>query len=219
MLGRARVEVARRDQILPLLQRARDALAARPVYRPGHGLQRVGGGVDRQCCIHCGRVRAKPAAARRNSQHQRDVSTLHPGSAYPSCSIVVWSRKVRDSIHLPVTRTGCIIVGEVADAPDGSLGLAHAFIDAIARAGADAVKFQTHIAAAESTPAEPWRIKFSKQDETRYDYWKRMEFSESQWRGLAEHAAERGLLFLSSPFSMEAVELLERLNVPAWKIG
>jgi len=113
----------------------------------------------------------------------------------------------------------CLIVAEVAQNHDGSLGMAHAHIDAIARAGADAVKFQTHIAAAESTPAEPWRIKFSKQDETRYDYWKRMEFSESQWRGLAEHAAERGLLFLSSPFSTEAVELLERLNVPAWKIG
>ena len=44
-----------------------------------------------------------------------------------------------------------LVVGEVAQAHDGSLGLAHAFIDAIANAGADAVKFQTHMAAAEST--------------------------------------------------------------------
>jgi N-acetylneuraminate synthase len=113
----------------------------------------------------------------------------------------------------------CLIVGEVAQAHDGSLGLAHAFIDAIASAGADAVKFQTHIAAAESTPAEPWRVRFSKQDERRYDYWKRMEFSEEQWRGLAAHAAERKLLFLSSPFSAEAVELLERVGVAAWKVA
>ena len=35
-----------------------------------------------------------------------------------------------------------------------------------------------------------------------------MEFTESQWRGLAGHARERGLVFLSSPFSVEAVELL-----------
>ena len=113
----------------------------------------------------------------------------------------------------------CMIVAEVAQAHDGSLGSAHAFIDAIANAGADAVKFQTHIAAAESTPAEPWRVKFSYQDATRYDYWKRMEFTEAQWLGLKNHAEERKLLFLSSPFSMEAVELLQRIGIRAWKIA
>jgi N-acetylneuraminate synthase len=113
----------------------------------------------------------------------------------------------------------CLIIGEVAQAHDGSLGLAHAFIDAIANTGADAVKFQTHIAAAESTPAEPWRVKFSPQDESRYAYWKRMEFTENQWIELKHHADERGLLFLSSPFSVEAVELLEKVGVVAWKIA
>ena len=113
----------------------------------------------------------------------------------------------------------CLIIGEVAQSHDGSLGAAHAFIDAIANAGADAVKFQTHIASAESTPQEPWRVKFSKQDASRYDYWKRMEFTREQWHGLADHARERGLLFLSSPFSPEAVDLLIELNVPAWKIA
>ena len=62
------------------------------------------------------------------------------------------------------------IIAEVAQAHEGSLGMAHAFIDAIARTGADAVKFQTHIADAESSPDEPWRVKFSLQDRTRYDY-------------------------------------------------
>jgi N-acetylneuraminate synthase len=112
----------------------------------------------------------------------------------------------------------CLIVAEVAQAHDGSLGTAHAFIDAIADSGADAVKFQTHIAAAESTLGEPWRVKFSSQDKTRFDYWKRMEFTEEQWHGLKRHAVERELLFLSSPFSSEAVELLNRVGVTAWKI-
>lgn len=113
----------------------------------------------------------------------------------------------------------CLVIAEVAQAHDGSLGLAHAFIDAIARAGADAVKFQTHIAAEESTPAEPWRVRFSPQDESRYDYWRRMEFTPEQWAGLARHAAERNLLFLSSPFSFAAVDLLHRIGVPAWKVA
>ena len=113
----------------------------------------------------------------------------------------------------------CFIIGEIAQTHDGSLGTAHAYIDAIAAAGADAIKFQTHFAAAESSLGEPWRVKFSKQDETRYDYWQRMEFTPEQWRGLAEHTAERGLMFLSSAFSLQAVTLLESLGMPAWKVG
>lgn len=112
-----------------------------------------------------------------------------------------------------------LIIAEIAQAHDGSLGTAHAFIDAVAGTDADAIKFQTHIADAESTPAEPWRVKFSPQDDTRFDYWRRMEFSEQQWHGLAEHAREQGLIFLSTPFSPEAVDLLERVGVPAWKVG
>ena len=113
----------------------------------------------------------------------------------------------------------CLIVAEVAQTHDGSLGTAHAYIDAVARTGADAIKFQTHIADAESTPSEPWRVKFSPQDATRYEYWKRMEFTAGQWAGLAAHAAERGLVFLSSAFSPEAVDLLNDLGMVAWKIG
>jgi len=110
------------------------------------------------------------------------------------------------------------IIAEVAQTHDGSLGLAHAFIDAVAAAGADAVKFQTHIADAESTPKEPWRVKFSPKDETRFEYWKRMEFTEGEWLGLKQHADEVGIVFLSSPFSHQAVDLLERIGIPGWKI-
>jgi len=111
------------------------------------------------------------------------------------------------------------VIGEVAQAHDGSLGIAHSFIDAIADAGADAVKFQTHIAAAESRTDEPWRVHFSYQDATRHAYWKRMEFSADAWAGLRRHAADRGLAFLSSPFSLQAVELLCDVGVAAWKVA
>ena len=122
-------------------------------------------------------------------------------------------------LSAPKQGAACAVIAEIAQAHDGSLGMAHAYIDCAARAGADAVKFQTHIAAAESTANEPWRVKFSKQDETRFDYWKRMEFSPAQWAGLKTHAEERKLVFLSSPFSGEAVELLRRLGMAAWKVA
>lgn len=107
----------------------------------------------------------------------------------------------------------------MAQAHDGSLGMAHSFIDAASKAGADAIKFQTHIATAESTIDEPFRVHFSYQDKNRYDYWQRMEFTEEQWNGLVNHCKEQGIVFLSSPFSIKAVELLEKLNIDAWKIG
>ncbi|MGH3550071.1 MAG: N-acetylneuraminate synthase family protein [Pseudonocardiaceae bacterium] len=111
------------------------------------------------------------------------------------------------------------VIGEVGQAHDGSLGTAHAFIDAIADTGADAVKFQTHIASAESRTDEPWRVKFSYADDTRYEYWKRMEFTPQAWADLRCHALDRGLAFLSSPFSLEAVDLLSRVGVAAWKVA
>lgn len=112
----------------------------------------------------------------------------------------------------------CLVIAEVGQNHDGSLGLAHAFIDAVAKTGANAVKFQTHIASSESTPGEPWRVKFSYEDETRYDYWKRMEFTPEQWSGLKKHAEEKGLIFLSSAFSVEAFDLLQRLDMSLWKV-
>jgi N-acetylneuraminate synthase len=111
------------------------------------------------------------------------------------------------------------LIAEVAQAHDGSLGFAHTFIDAAAEAGADAVKFQTHFADDESTQDEPFRVKFSKQDSSRYNYWKRLEFTDEEWAGLVEHAKEKKLTFLSSAFSPKAMDLLERLGMPAWKIA
>ena len=120
----------------------------------------------------------------------------------------------RQQTWLAEPRNGapCTVIAEVAQAHDGSLGAAHAFIDAAAAAGADAIKFQTHIASAESTLHEPWRVRFSKQDETRYDYWKRMEFTPGQWAELKHHADDAGVMFLSSAFSLEAVDDGTRLT-------
>jgi N,N'-diacetyllegionaminate synthase len=111
------------------------------------------------------------------------------------------------------------VIAEVAQAHDGSLGFAHSFIDAVSECGADAIKFQTHIASAESTKDEMFRVPMSGQDASRYDYWKRMEFTKEQWVGLSRHAAEKKIIFLSSAFSVEAVCLLQKLDMPAYKIG
>ena len=114
----------------------------------------------------------------------------------------------------------CLIVAEIGQVHEGSLGTAHAYIDAVANTGADAIKFQTHIAQAESTLKDQFRVAGTfPQDATRLDYWRRMEFTPDQWAELARHSREKNLLFLSTPFSLQAVDLLESLDVVAWKIG
>lgn len=110
-------------------------------------------------------------------------------------------------------------IAEIAQAHDGSLGMAHAYIDAVAKTGCNAIKFQTHIAEAESSIHEPFRVNFSFEDKTRYDYWKRMEFTLDKWQELKNHCDDVGLEFMSSPFSNAAVDLLEKVGVKRYKVG
>lgn len=111
------------------------------------------------------------------------------------------------------------IIAEIGQAHEGSLGILHSYIDAVAQTGVNAVKFQMHIAEAESSEHEPFRVKFSLEDETRFDYWKRMGFSLEQWKGIKKHCDEVGLDFICSPFSNLAVDWLEEIGVKFYKIG
>lgn len=111
------------------------------------------------------------------------------------------------------------IIAEIAQAHEGSLGIAHSYIDALHGSGVDTIKFQMHIAEAESSVHEQFRVNFSYEDATRYDYWDRMGFTFDQWVGLKKHCEDKGFRFLCSPFSMKAVEWMEKLNVDRYKIA
>jgi N,N'-diacetyllegionaminate synthase len=111
------------------------------------------------------------------------------------------------------------LIAEIAQAHDGSLGILHSYIDAVAKTGVQAIKFQMHIAEAESSVHEPFRVKFSKEDATRFDYWKRMEFTLQQWKDIKQHCDEVSLDFICSPFSNLAVDWLEEVGIHTYKIG
>jgi sialic acid synthase SpsE len=109
-----------------------------------------------------------------------------------------------------------LIVAEIGNNHDGSIRLAERLIEAAGEVGADAVKFQTHIAEAEMLPSTPTPPHF---DEPRWEFTKRMELSREDHLHLKGFAEECGLVFFSSPFSVEAVELLEEVGVPAYKVA
>jgi N-acetylneuraminate synthase len=111
------------------------------------------------------------------------------------------------------------IIAELAQVHDGSLGTLHSYIDALSKTGIDTVKFQMHIAEAESSEFEKFRVNFSYVDKSRYDYWKRMGFSIEQWHEIKAHCEKVNLRFLCSPFSCKAVDWLEDLKIDRYKIA
>lgn len=108
------------------------------------------------------------------------------------------------------------VVAELGMNHDGSLARAKALMRAAAESGADAVKLQTHIAEAETLRDAPMPPYFKA--EPRWDYFKRTAFSRRQYGELKALARRLAVGFISSPFSEEAVDLLEEIGVDALKV-
>ena len=109
------------------------------------------------------------------------------------------------------------VIAEAGMNHDGSLGNAIRMVEVASEAGADAVKFQLHDAAAESTRDAPSPPYF--QHESRWEYFQRTAFTDDQWRTLREACDRAGIDFVCAPFSLEALERLERIGVARYKIG
>ncbi len=116
----------------------------------------------------------------------------------------------------------CFVIAEAGINHNGDVALAHRLIDVAVRAGADAVKFQTFRAAQVISPAAP-KAAYQKRntggDESQLEMARRWEFGESEFRALQRHCAESGILFLSTPFDHDSVDLLARLDVAAFKVA
>lgn len=109
-----------------------------------------------------------------------------------------------------------MLIAEIGSVHDGSFGNAVKLIELASECGADAVKFQTHIAEAETLVNAPAPAYFN--TESRTDYFNRTSFSRSQWAKLSECASQNNVKFISSPFSLEAVDLLESIDMEIYKI-
>lgn len=101
-----------------------------------------------------------------------------------------------------------LVVAEIGNNHEGSYALAEELIGLAAEAGAGAVKFQTFRAEKYVRP----------EDKVRYQALKSFELSAEEFQRLSKRAQAVGLIFLSTPFDIEAVELLDPL-VPAFKIA
>lgn len=107
------------------------------------------------------------------------------------------------------------LIAEIGTNYRHDLDLAKAMVEAASAAGADAAKFQTHIAADEMVESAMADLGFA-------DLFNRIsqyEMSIEEHSELRDHCMQYDLEFLSTPFSTDAVEILEAVGVPAYKIG
>lgn len=118
-----------------------------------------------------------------------------------------------------IKKNRCFIIAEVGLSHEGSLGVALKMIEKAAKSGVDAVKFQTHIAEHESSYLEKFRVKNMTQDSSRFDYWKRTSFKKEDWIKIKNVCEDNNVVFMSSPFSVQAAQLLEEIDVSIWKIS
>ncbi len=109
------------------------------------------------------------------------------------------------------------IIAEVGINHEGEFDKAIELIDAAVKAGADCVKFQSHITEAEMIPTDMKPGDIS--DEKLWDIIKRCELTEEEEREVKRYCEEKGIIYLCTPFSREAADRLEALNVIGFKIG
>ena len=118
-------------------------------------------------------------------------------------------------------RKSCFIIAEAGVNHNGDINIAKKLVDAAFEAGADAVKFQSFKAENLVTKKAP---KADYQKETtgngnQYEMLKKLELSYENHVLLKKYCEDKGIMFISTPFDFESVDLLEKLNIPLYKIS
>lgn len=110
-----------------------------------------------------------------------------------------------------------LVIAEVGINHEGELSKAIELVDAAVEAGAEVVKFQTHITEKEMIPTDMKPGKIS--SERLWDIIKRCELTDDEEKQVQSYCQKKKVQYLSTPFSREAADRLHARGVPAFKIG
>lgn len=116
----------------------------------------------------------------------------------------------------------CFIIAEAGVNHNGDIQKAKALIIEAKKAGADAIKFQafkTENLVTQSAEKAQYQIENTGEDETQYSMLKKLELGEADFKELSAYARHSKIIFLSSAFDAESVDMLEKLHTPAYKVG
>ncbi len=113
------------------------------------------------------------------------------------------------------------IIAEAGVNHNGSLSIAKKLIEKAAQAGADAVKFQTFTAknlVSPNTPKANYQLKTTSSSETQFEMIQHLEIDKNAHKALMDHCRKNNIMFLSSPFDLEGIDLLYELGLSMFKI-
>ncbi len=111
-----------------------------------------------------------------------------------------------------------LVIAEIGINHEGSLEVAKQMVDAAKLAGVEVVKHQTHIVEDEMSSAAKNTIP-GNADVSIYEIMRRCSLNEAYELALKEYVENRGMIFISTPFSRAAADRLHKWNVEAYKIG
>ena len=116
----------------------------------------------------------------------------------------------------------CYVIAEAGVNHNGDMDLAHQLIDAAVDASADSIKFQAFVSeqlVAANAPKARYQIETTGQDGDQFTMLKALELSGEQHQSLKSHCDEAGITYLCTPYDEGSIDMLERLDVPAYKIA
>jgi N-acetylneuraminate synthase len=111
-----------------------------------------------------------------------------------------------------------LVIAEIGINHEGSIEVAKKMVDAAKRAGAEVVKHQTHIVEDEMSKAAKNVIP-GNADVSIYEIMERCSLNEEEELELKNYVEDKGMIFISTPFSRAAAERLNKFDIPAYKIG
>jgi len=126
-------------------------------------------------------------------------------------------KQVKIGNYLIGSTNPVFVVAEAGINHNGSFKLAKKMVDQAKKIGIDCIKFQTHITEKEMIKSNIKPGNISKK--TLWSIIKNSELSEEEEEKIQQYCKQKKILFLSTPFSIEAVDRLEKMKMPAYKIG
>lgn len=114
------------------------------------------------------------------------------------------------------------VIAESGVNHNGDVAIAKEMVDVAAKAGADAVKFQTFKAEkmiSKFAPKAEYQRKTTDENESQFEMVKKLELDQCAHKELIGYCQVKGIIFLSTPFDLESIDLLDNLSLEMLKIS